>query len=344
MIRKDIKALAAYHVQDADGLIKLDAMENPYALPDTLRAPWSRLISNLNINRYPDAQMHALRQAIAERDGVHGDQVLLGNGSDEIIQMMLMAADQGSCILPQPTFSMYEIISRWLRRPVATIPLDRNFNLSADAFLRVCAHEKVAIAFLACPNNPTGNLWPRETVRKIAGAFQGMLVIDEAYRPFSDETYVDMLATHVIVLRTFSKLGMAGLRIGYALGHADTIAEINKVRLPYNINSPGQASLRFFLDHFDAFEDQISRIRDERQRVLNELTRMNGVTAYPSQTNFLLLRVPDADAAFAGLVQRGILVRNLHGTGGLMKNCLRVTLGLPEENEQFPSSLRAVLP
>ncbi len=344
MIRNDIKQLAAYRVQEAEGLIKLDAMENPYALPASLRRTWAGVISRLPINRYPDSEMLELRRAIASRDGLEADQVLIGNGSDEIIQMLLMAADHGVCILPQPTFAMYEIICRWLGRPVAAVPLDRHFELSADAFLRVCALENAAIAFLACPNNPTGNMWPRETVRRIAENFHGLLVIDEAYVPFADESHVDMIGDRVIVLRTFSKLGMAGLRVGYALGSADLIASLGKVRLPYNINSLSQASIRFFLDHFEVFEEQIENIRAERQRLLHALSGMPGVTAYPSQTNFLLLRVPDACAAFEGLRQRGILVKNCHAPGGVLENCLRVTVGLPQENKRFLTALGEVLP
>ncbi len=343
MIRNDIKQLAAYHVPDADGLIKLDAMENPYPLPDALRRQWAERLAQAQVNRYPDAGMHDLRAAIAEREGVKPEQVLLGNGSDEIIQMALIAADSGACVIPQPTFVMYELISRWLKRPVATVPLGKGFSLDAEAFLRVCAREKAAIAFLACPNNPTGNLWPRDTVRHIADNFRGLLVIDEAYRPFAEATHADLISPHVIVLRTFSKLGLAGLRVGYALGDAATIEALGKVRLPYNINSLSQLSLAFFLEHFDVFEQQAASIRAERGRLMAALLAMDEVEVFPSQTNFLLVRVPDADAAFEGLKARGILVKNLHGAGDVLKQCLRVTVGLPEENDRFIEALKEIV-
>jgi len=342
MIRNDIKQLAAYHVQDASGLIKLDAMENPYPLPDQIRDEWASHIRKLNINRYPDAQMDGLRHAIADREGLQTDQVLLGNGSDEIIQMTLIAADQGACIIPRPTFVMYEAISRWLKRPVASVPLGKDFSLNADAFLHVCAREKAGITFLSCPNNPTGNMWSRETIRKIADNFRGLLVIDEAYHPFAGGTYADLIAPNIIILRTFSKLGMAGLRLGYALGRPDTIAELNKVRLPYNINSLGQASALFFLNHFHVFDEQTKKIRQERDRLAGILERMENVKAYPSRTNFILLRVPNADSVFEALKQHGILVKNMHAAGGLLSNCLRVTIGMPEENDQFVESLGVV--
>jgi len=343
MIRNDIKQLAAYHVPDASGLIKLDAMENPYPLPDAVRDEWARRIRELKINRYPDTDMAELRQAIADRDGLQANQVLVGNGSDEIIQMTLIAADHGACAIPQPTFVMYETISRWLKRPVASVPLGKDFSLNADTFLHVCAREKAAIAFLACPNNPTGNMWPRDVIRKIAENFRGLLVIDEAYHPFADDNYADLIAPNVMVLRTFSKLGMAGLRIGYALGDPKIIAEINKVRLPYNINSLGQASIRFFLEHFDVFEEQARRIRQSREHLMAAFMSLDGVEPYPSQANFILLRVPNADAVFEALKQHGILIKNMHAHGGLLENCLRVTIGMPEENDRLIASLKEII-
>ncbi len=343
MIRNDIRQLAAYQVPDATGLVKLDAMENPHPLPDALRRKWAEHLSQVPVNRYPDADMRELREAIARREGVEPEQVLLGNGSDELIQMALIAADAGACVVPHPTFVMYELISRWLKRPVATVPLGKGFSLAADAFLRVCAREKAAIAFLACPNNPTGNMWPRDTVRQIAGNFRGLLIIDEAYRPFADVTHTDLISPHVIVLRTFSKLGLAGLRAGYALGDADTIEALGKVRLPYNINSLTQASLAFFLEHFDVFEKQAAAIRAERGRMMASLLAIEEVEVFPSQANFLLLRVPDADAAFAGLKARGILVKNLHGTDDLLSQCLRITIGTPEENDRLLTAMKETL-
>jgi len=343
MIRNDIKQLTAYHVPDASGLIKLDAMENPYPLPDELRDEWVNHIREINVNRYPDADMHELRQAIANKDGLQADQVLVGNGSDELIQMALMAADQGACAIPQPTFVMYETISRWLKRPVASVPLEKDFNLNADSFLRVCAREKAGIAFLACPNNPSGNLWSRTVIQQIAANFRGLLILDEAYHPFTNDTYTDFIAPNVMVLRTYSKLGLAGLRLGYALGHPDTIAEINKVRLPYNISSLNQASARFFLNNFQIFEQQAANICQERSRLADILGRVAGMEVYPSQANFILMRVANANTVFTALKQKGVLVKNLHDAGGLLENCLRVTIGLPEENDQFIESLTRIV-
>jgi histidinol-phosphate aminotransferase len=245
--------------------------------------------------------------------------------------------------MPQPTFTMYELISRWLKRPVASVPLDKDFSLNAEGFVRVCAREKASIAFLACPNNPTGNMWPRATVAQIAENFRGLLVIDEAYRPFADDTFVDMLAPNVLVLRTLSKLGMAGLRLGYLLGHPETIAHLNKVRLPYNINTLTQVSVRFFLEHFELFEEQAKEIRAERERLSKALAGIDGISVFPSQTNFLLFRVRSADNVFDALCDRKILIKNMSPQGGLLKECLRVTIGLPEENAAFLQAMKEIL-
>ncbi|MDX8410968.1 MAG: aminotransferase class I/II-fold pyridoxal phosphate-dependent enzyme, partial [Mariprofundaceae bacterium] len=218
MIRGDIRTLSAYAVPDSSGMIKLDAMENPYLLPEKLRDEWAALLTQTEINRYPDAAMTELRAAIAAQDDLAADHVLLGNGSDELIQMLLMAADAGAAVIPSPTFVMYELIARWLKRPVISVQLDRNFDLDADAFLRVGDQERTAIAFLACPNNPTGNLWPAETVERICRAFNGLVVIDEAYHAFSGRTHARLIAPNVLILRTYSKLGWAGLRLGSLLG------------------------------------------------------------------------------------------------------------------------------
>jgi len=343
MIRKDIKALAAYHVPDSSGMMKLDAMENPFALPDDLREAWLKELAQVEINRYPDADMQGLREMIAKQEGLQPEQVLLGNGSDEIIQMLLIANEPGVCVTPTPTFVMYELISQWLKRSVASVPLTKDFSLDANQFLQVCAREKAVMAFLACPNNPTGNLWGKDVVEKIAKGFRGLVVIDEAYAPFSERTHTDLIAPNVVVLRTFSKLGWAGLRLGYLLADANMIADLNKVRMPYNINSLTQASARFFLQHSDIFKNQARDICFERNRMTASLMALHGVEVFPSQANFILMRVQDAVAVFEALKARGILIKSMHAHGGLLDQCLRITVGSKDENNAVLAALREIL-
>ncbi len=341
MIRKDIRALDPYRVPDSSGMIKLDAMENPYPMPKALHEGWQQMLERTEIHRYPDAEMLELRTRIAALDGVAPEQILLGNGSDELIQMILMAADSGCCTVPTPTFVMYELVSRWLRRPVVTVALDRNFELDAQKLLCICGREKAAVIFLACPNNPTGNMWPLETVRAIAQGFKGLVVIDEAYLPFAERTHTALIAPNVIILRTFYKMGWAGLRLGYAIGDADTIAQLNKVRLPYNINTLTQKSALLLLRHHELFLAQCKRIVEERERVADALGARDHIEVFPSQTNFLLVRVDDAEARFQQLKARGVLVKNLHQPNGLLADCLRLTIGTPQENDTLLAALGA---
>lgn len=343
MIRNDIKSLSAYHVQNSSGLIKLDAMENPFPMPAELREKWLQQLADQEINRYPDADMLELRSKIAAHEGVKPEQVLLGNGSDEIIQMILLAVVPGTCVIPTPTFVMYNLISQWLKRPVATVPLAADFSLNVDQFLQVCAREKAEIAFLACPNNPTGNLWAADKIEKIAKGFDGLLVVDEAYGPFSFHSHTDLIASNVLVLRTFSKLGWAGLRLGYLLGDAAVIAQMNKVRMPYNINVLTQVTASLLLDHFNLFEDQAAVLRDERERMADELFKFSQVEVFPSQANFLLIRVPNASAVFEGLKDAGILIKNMHSPNSVLANCLRITIGSSEENDAVLAALRGIL-
>ncbi len=343
MIRNDIKALTAYHVADSAGLIKLDAMENPFTLPDALRKSWAEQLAQVDINRYPDADMLELRGKIAARAGVEAGQVLIGNGSDEIIQILLMATNPGTCVVPAPTFVMYDLISRWLKRPVATVPLDKDFSLNAERLLQVCAREKAEIVFLACPNNPTGNLWSEEAIRQVASNFNGLLIIDEAYGPFSERTHTHLIADNVMVLRTFSKLGWAGLRLGYLLGNANIISHLNKVRMPYNVNALTQASASFLLDHYTVFEQQAAEICAERERVMAALAEMEGIHVFPSQANFILIRVADAGAVFDGLKAAGILVKNMNDAGRLLAECLRITIGTTDENDAVLTAIREMM-
>jgi len=343
MIRSDIKTLSAYHVPDSTGLIKLDAMENPFLLPDHLQPQWQACLGAVPINRYPDADMAVLRGKIAAHAGVHADQILLGNGSDEIIQMILMGIDAGTCVVPSPTFVMYELISRWLKRPVATIPLSKDFNLNPEQFLQICAREKAEVAFLACPNNPTGNLWEEESIIRIAKGFNGLLVIDEAYGPFSERNHIHLLASNILILRTFSKLGWAGLRLGYLIGEADTIAQLNKIRMPYNINALTQAAASFLLDHFDIFEQQAATIKAERERMIDALQAFDAVHVFPSQANFVLIRVEQANIIFEQLKAHGILIKNMHKAGDLLANCLRITIGNADENNALLAALDDIL-
>ena len=349
-VRPEIRATTAYHVAPAAGMIKLDAMENPYRLPDDLRAKLGEVVSDVAINRYPDASggvvKDALRRALAIDDRWA---LMLGNGSDELIQIVTVSlARTGATVLAvEPSFVMYRANAMLAQMRYVGVPLRADFTLDADAVLAAIQREQPALVFLAYPNNPTGNLFDLAAIERIVDAAPGLVVIDEAYHPFAQVSFADRLADHpnAIVMRTLSKLGLAGIRLGYAFGDPAWINEFDKARPPYNLNSLTQAVAVTMLGHADAIQllaAQAATLRDERDKLIALLTRMP-MRVYPSAANFVLVRVPDANATFAKLKAAGILIKNLHGWHPLLDNCLRISVGTPDENRAVTDALVAAV-
>lgn len=351
LVRPEIRALSAYAVPDATGLIKLDAMENPYHWPESLRGAWLETLSNIAVNRYPDPRAGDLQAALRDAMGIPaGMGLLLGNGSDELIQMLaLTVATPGRTILSlDPGFVMYRMIGLFTGLAYMGVPLQGpDFALDLPVVLAAIAEISPALVFIAYPNNPTGNLFDADAIERIIAAAPGLVVIDEAYAPFTDASFLPRLGVwpNLLVMRTVSKMGLAGLRLGYLAGPETLIAEIDKTRLPYNVNVLTQASVAFALRHRTVFDAQCRLIREERTRLFDSLTAIEGVRPYPSEANFILLRLPQGRAApvFAALKTRGILVKSLDGSHPLLADCLRVTVGRPEENQAFVAALAAAL-
>jgi histidinol-phosphate aminotransferase len=350
LVRPEIRALKAYHVPDASGLIKLDAMENPYSWPEAVRREWLDTLQQVALNRYPDPNARRLRERLRMALGVPpGMELMLGNGSDELIQIILMAVSKpGALVLaPTPTFVMYEMISIFTGMKFTGVPLAPDFSLDMPAMLKAIETHRPAVIFLAWPNNPTGNLFAREDMARVIERAPGLVVLDEAYHAFADESFMDQLGRHdnLLVMRTLSKQGLAGLRLGVLAGPRPWLEEFNKVRLPYNIGVLTQASAEFALAHLTLMDEQAGLIRAERERVFKSLNALKGIQAWPSRTNFILFRMEpgDADRVFEGLRQHGVLIKNLKSAGGMLKNCLRVTVGTPEENNSFLKALEACL-
>jgi histidinol-phosphate aminotransferase len=344
LIRPQVQRLTAYHVDETPVRIKLDAMENPFPLPGSIRREMAGALRDAPVNLYPDPSAKAVKQAVAALWDMKPGQMVLGNGSDELIQAIILAFG-GPVLVPTPTFAMYDITSRALGQVVATVPLGVDFGLDADLMIRKAREIKAKIIFLACPNNPTGNRFSDRAVRKILDNTGAAVVLDEAYYSFSGKTYLPLLAKYpnMILLRTLSKIGFAGLRIGALTAAPAVIAELNKIRLPYNINTLSQIAAVTALRHRGVVERQISLLISERKRLYNDLSLLPGVTAYPSETNFILIRTAaDATRIHGRLKRSGILVKNLNRPGPL-KNCLRVTVGRPEENAEFLRTLRKIL-
>jgi histidinol-phosphate aminotransferase len=348
LIRPEILGLSAYQVADASGMVKLDAMENPYALPAALQAELGATLGAAEINRYPDPGAAALKGLMRERLDIpaHAD-LMLGNGSDELIQILALAlARPGAVMLSvEPTFVMYRMIAAYAGMRYVGVPLREDFSLDLDAVKQAMKQDRPALVFLAWPNNPTGNLFDRADVLKIVEAAPGLVVVDEAYHAFAQESLADELARHpnLLVMRTLSKLGLAGLRLGYLMGAPSWVCELDKVRLPYNINTLTQNAASLALRNIEVLNGQARMIREERTRVSMRLAAIATVQVFPSAANFLLFRVGDAARVFDGLKCRNVLIKKLDGAHPALAGCLRVTVGKTEENDRFLDALRQTL-
>jgi len=349
-IRPEVRAINAYHVPNPGQLIKLDAMENPYSWPDALREKWLALIKSAAINRYPDPGAGALKSALRKSLALPGDySILLGNGSDELIQMIAMAvaAPERVVMAPEPSFVMYQMIALMVGMRYEGVKLTANFELDRDAMLAAINEYQPALVFLAYPNNPTGNLFDKNIIAEILRACEGLVVVDEAYFPFAGSTLMDWLHQYpnLLVMRTVSKMGLAGLRLGYLVGNEKWLQHIDKMRLPYNINVLTQLSAQFALENIDAFNAQTRQICEDRETLYQQLCEMEGLQVFPSQANFILFRVSGSSSqeVFEQLKQQGVLIKNLGNQPGLLKDCLRVTVGTLQENEQFLKALSGIL-
>jgi histidinol-phosphate aminotransferase len=348
LLRPEVLALHAYHVPPASGMIKLDAMENPYLLPQNLRDEIARLVANAEINRYPDAAAQQLKTGIAKVTHLPaGMDVLLGNGSDEIIQLLALAvAKPGAVLLSvEPSFVMYKMIAAFVGMKYVGVPLDQDFSLDLKATLEAIKREQPALVFLAYPNNPTGNLFDAHAIKKIIEAAPGLVVVDEAYYAFASDSFIPHLAqySNLLVMRTFSKLGMAGLRLGFLAGSSAWLSQLEKLRLPYNVGVLPQRVAAKLLEHHDVLLAQAERIKQERAKLLASLNAVVGVRTYSSEANFILFRVARATQIFEGLKQRGVLIKNLNGGHPALADCLRVTVGTAEENSKFIAALQETI-
>ncbi len=346
VIRPVIKDIQAYQVADARGLIKLDAMENPYPLSADLKAKLQVKLSEAALNRYPDPSASALREKLRQVMQVPEDKaIVLGNGSDELIQMLAMAvAEEGVCLMSfDPGFVMYKMIADFAGINYVGVPLDENFSLDMESIRLAIKQYKPAIIFIAYPNNPSANCYNKNDIEEIISIAPGMVVLDEAYHPFAQSSFMSRLAEfdNLLVMRTVSKMGLAGLRLGLLCGHPDIINEIDKIRLPYNINVLTQISAEFVLENISVLDQQAKLIRDEREALLEKMKTMPALQVFPSQANFILFRVlnKSANDVFESIRQSGVLIKNMRADVGLLKNCLRVTVGTPEENLAFIAAL-----
>lgn len=340
--------MSSYHVPAASGLLKLDAMENPYRLPPDLQRALGERLGAIAINRYPAPSYARLKAMIRDRLGVPADAgLLLGNGSDELITIMSVAAARpgATIVAPVPSFVMYDVSTRLAGSRFVPVPLAPDFSLDVPAMLAAIAEHQPAIVWIAYPNNPTGNSFDRAGIEQIIAATPGLVVLDEAYQPFAPDSWMPELARHdnLVVMRTVSKLGLAGVRIGYMAAAPHWIDEFDKVRPPYNISSLDEAAAEFALEHLDVLLEQASRLRTDRGHLLAALRAMPGVVAFDSAANFVLVRVTDGPATAAAMRTQGVLIKDVGRMHPLLANCLRFTVGSPDENTTLLAALSSSL-
>ncbi len=322
----------------------LSANENPCDVEAALRAEIVREIRRTALNRYPDPLANDLRDLIAEANGLDRDQVLVGNGGDELLFDLALAwGGPGRTFLNlPPTFSVYANNAQLTNTRIVEVARRADFSLDEEAVLARVAAGDIDYVIVTSPNNPTGERAPEDFVLRLLDATDALVVVDEAYFEFSRRTLRPYLESHenLLILRTFSKaFSLAGVRVGYVLGHAHVIRELVKVRQPYSVDALSQAAARVVFANRATFEPGIAAIIEERDRLMRGLLTLPGVTPFPSDANYILFRMEGADAAWAFLYERGILVRDF-SHAPLLEGCLRVTVGTPEQNDGFLAALR----
>lgn len=352
VIRPDVQAMGAYHVSDAAGLIKLDVMESPYRLPDWLAKEVGEVVAGLEFNRYPVPTAHKLRSLIKQvMDVPAGCEVLLGTGSDECIQYITaaIARDGATVMAPAPSFAMFQLYAQFYRLKYVGVPLNADFTLDVERFLAAMAEHRPALVWIAFPNNPTGNPFAVTDIERIIRAAPGLVVIDEAYQPFAGTTFMPRITEfdNLVVLRTVSKIGMAGVRLGYVSGHPEWINEFDKTRSPFNVSVLSEAVAIKLLENKNVLDDQAAIVRAERDRLVDALKGQRGLTQFPSAANFVLVRIEGGAGAgtrvFDAMKQQGVLVKNFSGGHPMLDNCLRLTVGTPEENRAMLAALQTAL-
>ena len=350
LIRAEIRALSAYQAPEPNDLIKLSTHENPYQWPQPLVDEWLAALRDVPINRYPDAGTAELKRALREYLGLDSQApMVLGNGSDELIQLVVMAVAAPQCkvLAPSPTFVMYRHIATTLGAAYTAVPLDDSFELNRGRMLKAIEAERPSVIFISHPNNPTGNLFDRDLIDAVLETTDGLLVIDEAYAPFANNTYLDVIDQHpnLLVMRTLSKMGLAGLRLGILLGDERWLSEIEKLRLPYNINALTQASACFALRHRQVFDEQTTRICEDRAVLQRKLQAFDSLEVFPTAANFVMFRTPVGEAGRISreLEAKGVSIKNLDGSEASLANCLRVSVGTPDENRAFLDALASTL-
>ena len=347
-VRDDLRRLEGYHSAQVAAETRLNANESPYPPPDRWSADLAVALADVDWRRYPDRAATELRSAIAAWHGVSPDNVFAANGSNEVLQTMLLTyAGSGRAVITfEPTYQLHSHLARTSGATVVEVERNDDFSLDVEAAETSMTSVRPTVTFLCSPNNPTGMVESPATVRRLLGAVPGLLVIDEAYAQFAGWTALDLVAEDqpLAVVRTFSKTwSMAAVRLGYVVGPTWLVADLDRVVLPYHLDAVKQVAGRLALEHVVEMDERVKLVVAERERLTDELGALP-VDVFPSGANFVLFR-PHGRAGhgvWQGLVERGVLVRDCSRWARL-DDCLRVTVGTPDEDDRFLEALRAVL-
>jgi len=342
-LRSDIKNIDAYHVPVSKDMIKLDAMESPFGVPEDLKVEFLKCIEQSEVNRYPEADPSPLKDTLRSLMDIPDEfGILLGNGSDELIQLLALACSKDDLIMSfEPSFVMYELVSKYVNLEYFGVQLDSNFDINLSDALLIIEREKPKIIFIAYPNNPTGNCFDYDAIIEIIKSTNSMVILDEAYYAYSDKSFLSEISNfpNLLVLRTISKIGFAGLRLGLLIGDQETIAQLNKLRLPYNINALTQTSANFLLQDKQRIINNAQIIIEERRRLAHELSLFSKFKVYPSQTNFILVHSEDAHSLHTALKENGILIKGFP-KGSKLSNFIRISVSEPVENNMLIDAIR----
>jgi len=344
-VRLAVRELAGYKADTTPAEVVLDANECAFPLPDDLRQAIDRKVAAIDLRRYPDAEQRLLKRALGERLGLDPAGLVVGNGSDELIALLITAFGErpAKVLFPTPTFAMYEIIATCHGVLPIGVPLTPAFDLDMERMVEVAAAEEPKLIFLATPNNPTGRRYPEAALLRLLTETSAVVVADEAYADFCGATHTGLLGHHdnLVVMRTLSKVGLAALRVGYLAANPLLAYQLDKVRLPYNVGALPQVAATAALNRWAEIQPAIDQVVAERDRLATALSAIGGVKVVPSDANFILFSVPHAAAVHQGLLEQGVRIKRLSGV--VLDGYLRVTVGQPHENQRFLAALAAVV-
>ncbi len=342
-LRKEVYNLEPYKVLDSEGFIKLDAMEFPYDVSIRLKQKYLSQIEKIALNRYPDITAKTLNKTIKMLFNISdNNDILFGNGSDELIQLLCLSCNTNDTIMGfSPSFVMYDLIAKFTQLQYQPIALDNNYQINLECSLKLIAKHKPKIIFIAYPNNPTGNLFNKQDIIKIITSANSLVVIDEAYYVYASDNFLLALDKYpnLIIIRTLSKLGLAGIRLGFLLANKNITKQLNKLRLPYNINSLTQVSAEFFLINSLQNRAQIKQIIASREDMIIDINKINGLIAFKSEANFILFKAQNGNKLFSYLLKNKVLIKNL-SNHKCLNNHLRVSIGTTYENKIFINLLQ----